>query len=552
MGKVWGPEAVAKNTSTAFYGNATVIAESPMKEGLIYVGTDDGLINVTEDGGAHWRRIESFPGVPERTWVTRIVASQHDVNTVYAAFDNHKMEDFKPYLLKSTDAGKTWTALEANLPENGPVLALAEDPVDARLLFAGTEFGLYFSNDGGQKWLRLRGGLPTIPVRDIAIQAQMNDLVLATFGRSFYVLDDYSPLRSAGAETFARPAALFPVRDALMYVPSSPLGGRGKAHLGENFFEAPNPPFGATITYYLKTALKTKKETRLDAEKEAGKAGKTPPYPTLDELKSEAEEEAPAIVLTISDASGHVVRRIEGPVAAGIHRVTWDLRYPASILPLAHPGAEEEDNPFRRPPSGPLVNPGKYSVAMALRVNGAVTTVGDPQSFSVVGDGLQQMSAEDRAALVAFQEKASRLMGAVSGAVEVATSTETRLGLIESGVDQTPAADQKLRDAARDLHKRVKDLLTALRGDEVAREYQENTPPSIEERVGNVVGSGRSSSARPTEIQLSDYKFASQQFAGVLAQLRTLVDVDLVNLEKACDAAGVPHTPGRIPAWQPE
>ncbi|HEV2348690.1 MAG TPA: glycosyl hydrolase [Terriglobia bacterium] len=551
MGKVWGPEAVAKNTSTAFYGNASVLAESPKKEGLIYVGTDDGLINVTEDGGGHWRKIENFPGVPEQAYVSRIFASQHDVNTVYAAFDNHQMEDFKPYLLKSTDAGKTWTALQNNLPENGPVLAIAEDPVDAKLLFVGTEFGLFFSNDGGQKWLRLRGGLPTIPVRDLAIQPQMNDLVLATFGRSFYVLDDYSPLRLATVETLARPAALFPVRDALMYVPSNPIGGRGKAHLGENFFEAPNPPFGATFTYYLKTALKTKKEERLEAEKKAEKAGKTFPYPTLKDLGQEAEEEAPTVVFTVSDGSGNVVRRIDGPVSAGMHRVTWDLRFPASILAPARPvgGA---GNPFRRPPSGPMVAPGKYTIAMAERLNGEAKPVGSPQSFNVVGDGMEQMSAEDRAALVAFQEKAARLQGAVSGAIEVANSTELRLGLIERAVDQTPAADQKLRDSARDLHQKIKDLLAALRGDPVAREYQENTPPSIQERVGSVVGSGRSSSAKPTEIQLSDYKIASEQFADVLAQLRTLVDVDLANLEKALDAAGVPHTPGRIPAWKPE
>lgn len=552
MGKVWGAEAVAKNTSTAFYGNATVVAESPKKEGLIYVGTDDGLINVTEDGGAHWRKIENFPGVPERTWVSRVLASQNDVNTVYAAFDNHKMEDFKPYLLKSSDAGKTWTPLQANLPENGPVLAIAEDPVDANLLFAGTEFGLYFSNDAGQKWLRLRGGLPTIPVRDLAIQSQMNDLVLATFGRGFYVLDDYSPLRSANAETLARPAALFPVRDALMFVPSNPIGGRGKAHLGEDYFEAPNPPFGATFTYYLKTAIKTKKEARLEAEKEAEKAGKPQPYPSLKDLKEEAEEEAPAIVFAISDASGSVVRIIDGPVAAGVHRVTWDLRSPAPILAQTRPGGEEEENPFRRPPIGPMVTPGKYTVSMAERVNGTSTPVGSPESFNVIADGMQEMSPQDRAALVAFQDKAARLLGAVSGAIEVATSTETRLGLIERGVDQTPSANQKLRDSARDLHKKVKDLLTALRGDEVAREYQENTPPSIQERVGRVVGSGRSSSAKPSEIQLSDYKFASEQFADVLSQLRTVVDVDLANLEKALDAAGVPHTPGRIPAWKPE
>jgi photosystem II stability/assembly factor-like uncharacterized protein len=554
MGKVWGPDAVSKNASTAFYGNASVIAESPMKEGLIYVGTDDGLINVTEDGGATWRKIETFAGVPERTYVSKVVASNHDANTVYAAFDNHQMADFKPYLLKSADAGKKWTALQNNLPANGPVLAIAEDPGDANLLFVGTEFGLFFSNEGGQKWTRLRGGLPTIPVRDLAIQPQMNDLVLATFGRSFYVLDDYTALRQATPETLGKPAVLFPVRDALMYVESNPLGGRGKSHLGENFFEAPNPPFGATFTYHLKTALNTKKERRVDAEKAAEKDKKTIAYPTLKDLEEEAREEEPTMVFNITDASGNTLRRITGPVSEGMHRVTWDLRFPASILPEPRkPGEEEDDdNPFRRPPTGPLVMPGTYKVLMAERVNGAETPVGEPQSFNVVGDGMQQMSPEDRAALVAFQQKVARLQGAVNGALEVATTTETRLGTMQRALDQTPSADQKLRDSARELHRRIEALLTDLRGDNVARQRQENTPPSIQERAGNLVGSGRSSTAKPNGTQMSEYKYASETFAAALEKLRTLVNVDLANLEKSLDAVGAPHTPGRIPDWKPE
>lgn len=554
MGKVWPPDAVAKNASTAFYGNASVIAESPMKEGLIYVGNDDGLINVTEDGGANWRKIEKFPGVPDRPYVSRVVASSHDVNTVYAAFDNHQMEDFKPYLLKSTDGGRNWTALQSNLPVNGPVLGFAEDPVDANLLFVGTEFGLYFSNDGGQKWTRLRGGLPTIPVRDIVVQPQMNDLVLATFGRGFYILDDYSSLRLAQPAALDKAVTLFPPRNALLYIESDPLGGRGKSHFGESYYEAPNPPFGATFTYYLKDALKTKKEQRQEAQREADKAGKTWAYPSLKDLQEEAVEEPAAMVFAITDSSGKVVRRVEGPVTAGMHRVSWDLRLPPPIIPEARPGrgAEEEENPFRRPPAGPLVMPGRYAVAMAERVNGVMTPVGEPQSFEVIAEGTQQMSPEDRAALVAFQQKAARLQGAIAGAIEVATSTETKLGLIRQGLDQTPGADPKLRGTTRELQKRVRDLLIELRGDPVAGENWENEPPTLQQRVGRIVAHHRSSTAKPNAIQMNEYKYASQQFAPALEKLRTLVDVDLSNLQKALDEAGVPHTPGRIPSWKPE
>src|SRR5262249_51352429 len=155
----------------------------------------DGLIHATPDGGKTWRKIDRFPGVPERSYVSRLLASQHAKGTVYASFDNHKNSDFAPYLLKSEDQGRTWTSLSKDLPKNGPVLALAEDHVDPNLLFVGTEFGLFFTPDGGKRWVRLKAGLPTISVRDLAIQKRESDLAVGTFGRGIYILDDYSPLR---------------------------------------------------------------------------------------------------------------------------------------------------------------------------------------------------------------------------------------------------------------------------------------------------------------------------------------------------------------------
>src|SRR5205814_10076903 len=268
MGKVWGPDAVAKSASTSFYGNIVSLSESPKREGLIYVGTDDGLIQVTQDGGGAWTKYDKFPGVPDTTYVSRLVASSHDVGTVYAAFDNHKNEDFKPYLLKSTDNGKTWTSIASDLPDNGPVLGFAEDTVNPNLLFAGTEFGLYFTIDGGHHWARLKGGLPTVPVRDIVIQPRENDLVIATFGRGFYVLDDITPLRQMKAESVDQAAAMYPIRDALMYIERRPLGGPKKGFQGDAFYSADNPPYGAIFTAYLKEKLKTKKEKRQDAEKD--------------------------------------------------------------------------------------------------------------------------------------------------------------------------------------------------------------------------------------------------------------------------------------------
>ncbi len=273
MGKLWNPDAVARHVSTSFYGNITALAESPGKEGLLYAGTDDGLIQVSENGGGAWRKIETFPGIPDRTYVSRVVASRHQAETVYAAFDNHKSGDFAPYLLRSADAGRTWTSIKGDLPARGSVLALVEDHKDPNLLFAGTEFGLYFTPDGGKKWIRLKGGLPTIAVKDLAIQRQQDDLAVGTFGRGIYILDDYTPLRGLRPETLERASVLFPVRTAQLYIETRQYGLRGKAFQGSAFYTADNPPFGATFTYYLKDSVKTLKQKRRDLEKEAEKKG---------------------------------------------------------------------------------------------------------------------------------------------------------------------------------------------------------------------------------------------------------------------------------------
>ncbi|HKV40928.1 MAG TPA: glycosyl hydrolase [Blastocatellia bacterium] len=573
MGRIWGPDAVAKGQSTSFYGNCTALAESPKKEGLVYAGTDDGVINITEDGGGSWRRDEKFTGVPEMTYVTRVVPSNHDAGTVYAAFDNHKNGDFAPYLLKSADSGKSWTSIKGNLPENGPVLALAEDPVDPNLLFAGTEFGLFFTDDGGGHWVQLKGGMPVISVHDLVIQKRENDLLVATFGRGIYILDDYTPLRNLKAPALDSEAVLFPVKDAPMYIESRPLGGRGKGFQGEAFFTSPNPPFGATFTYYLKDALKTRKQKRQEAEKAAEKRDEKPedgkaagagvekstekdgkqqakpvPYPTGDELRAEAEEQAPQIVLTVTDDSGQIVRKLTGPVAAGIHRVSWDLRYPAALLPPPSP-AGEGDSFFQRP-AGPLVMPGKFTVAVSKLVDGKLTPIAGPQSFSVVVEGVTEMPEADRKALVEFQRKAERLERAVVGAIRTATEIKSRMAAIHRALDETPSAGGALFDEAASIDTHVEQILRALNGDEVLQSYSQNTPSSISDRIGSVIGGQRLSTARPTQTQIDSYQIAAGEFGQQLSSLRTLVEVDLVKLEKDMEAAGAPWTPGHLPDWK--
>ncbi|NQV35142.1 MAG: glycosyl hydrolase, partial [Phycisphaeraceae bacterium] len=330
MDTVWSAESVWKNVWTSFYGNIVSLDESPLQEGLLYVGTDDGLIQVTEDGGHHWRKMAFFPGVPENTYVADLKASVHDVNTVFAVFNNHKRGDFAAYVLKSKDRGMTWTSISSNLPARHVAWSIQQDAVRSDLLFVGTEFGLFFSLDGGSHWVGLKGGVPTVAFRDLEIQTRECDLVCGTFGRGILILDDYSPLRHVTPELMKKPAVLFPVKRTWMYVQDAPMGGGGKASLGDGFFTAPNPPFGAVFTYRLKHGLQTRRQTRKQQETKRQQAGQPVPYPDWDALRQEDTEDTPLVCLTVKDHRGKVVRRVKGATGSGFHRAAWDLRHARS------------------------------------------------------------------------------------------------------------------------------------------------------------------------------------------------------------------------------
>ena len=542
FGKVQTPEAVFKHGSTSFYGNITAFAESPKQEGLLYAGTDDGLIQVTRDGGQNWAKVDKFSGVPDMTFVARVIPSQHSPDTVYAAFDNHKNADFAPYLLKSTDAGKTWTSIAGDLPARGSVLAFAEDHVNSKLLFCGTEFALYFTIDGGEKWHRLKSGLPIIAVKDLAIQRAMNDLVVATFGRGFYVLDDYSPLRQASAETFEKPATILPVRDGFLYATRDQYGGRGKASLGEAFFAAENPPFGATFTYYLKEALPTKKAKRKEAAK-----GPNPMYPSLADLRAEAEEEEPAIQLTIADSDGTPIRVLTGPTGAGVHRVTWDLRLPAASPARPGPPPDADEDPPIRAVGGPLVVPGKYQVSIAKRVAGEVTSLAGPVEFAVKYVGPQPLPPDDLKALSDFQKQVVRLQRDLGAATATSSDLTGRLEQVKQALDSTPGAPVDAKQKVRSLIARHRETVRALSGDSFLQTRWENTPPSIAERVGNAAAVSRTIVDKPTGTQREQFKIAREELDREAASLRKTVEKDLKELEDVLDKIGAPWTPGRLP-----
>jgi hypothetical protein len=545
MGKVWGIDAVAKNASTSFYGNCIALSESPIKEGFIYVGTDDGLIHVTQDGGATWTKYEKFTGVPERTYVSRLLASQNDVNTVYASFENHKMADFAPYILKSTDAGRSWISIKGNLPANGPIYAIAEDHVNPNLLFVGTEFGVFFTNDGGTKWVQLKSGLPTIAVRDIAIQKRENDLVLATFGRGFYILDNYTPLRTLKAELFDKEASFFPVKDALMYVEATPLGGGPKGTQGESYYQTPNPQVGAVITYYLKDSYKSKRDMRLEAEKEAEKNKQPVKYPSFDELRVEDAEEAPSVIITVSDTNGNVIRRLTAPNSKGINRITWDLCWPLPVL--GGPPSPESD---QSPDGGALVMPGKFQVTLSKRIGGVTTQIAGPEKFTVVVPGQESMNMDDLKVLREFQRQAGQLQRAVSGTVQMASDLKARIGSIKRALLETTAPVDGLITDALAIEKQIDEILKDFRGDNTLRSRNENTLPTLSERINSVVDDGRVVTSRPTQTDRDAYAIVSADLGGEIQKLKSVANVDLPKLEKAMEAAGAPWTPGRIPEWK--
>jgi photosystem II stability/assembly factor-like uncharacterized protein len=339
MGKMW-PEATAvwKNVFTDLYGTATAVAESPVKEGLLFVGADDGVVAISEDGGAAWRKVETFPGVPDLTYVTDVFPSPHDANTVFVTFNDFHRGNFKPYLLKSVDLGKTWTSISGDLPLRDPAWTVVQDHINPNLLFVGTEFGLSFTPDGGRHWVALKNGMPTITIRDLEIQKRESDLVAASFGRGFFVLDDYAPLRQLTAETLAAEAALFaPGRKVKAYEERSLFRPQG------DNIASPNPPAGALLTYYLR-------DDRRDGK----------------------------VVLSVTDAAGKRLRQLDAQSWAGLHRTPWDLRETA---PAGQGGGRGGRGGFAQ--RGPLVKPGVYTVTLGRLVNGVVTPLGKPQTVEV-------------------------------------------------------------------------------------------------------------------------------------------------------------------------
>ncbi|MEK6480361.1 glycosyl hydrolase [Catalinimonas sp. 4WD22] len=545
MDRVWSMDAVEKNGSTSPYGTIVSFAESPLNANLLYVGTDDGLIQITENGGTNWRSIGSFPDVPERTYVNALWASQHDENVVYAAFNHHKYGDFSPYLYKSDDKGRSWSKITANLPERGSVYAIAEDHVDADLLFAGTEFGAFFSNNGGQEWKQLNAGLPTIAIRDMAIHKGENDLVLASFGRGFFVLDDYSVLRNVDNELLAQEAALFEVRDALLYESRYPLGLPGKSFQGDSYYQGENLPSVAMFTYYLKEDIKTLAEQREEKEKVQLENQEDAAYPSYEQLQQEQAEEAPYLLFTIKDDEGKLVRKLNAPAKKGLQRINWDLRF-ASVNPITL-STPSFYNPFAGKDEGTLVAPGEYTVTLSKSVNGEITPLAEAVTFTVKPLEDRSIPLGDPQVKIAFQQDVNELYRKVQASQQILGEINSQLKHMEAAAKKASLPQEQISDKMMRIKEKMREIEVALNTDLAASKLDMDKPPTVGNRVGMLVYEQFYSTSPPTQTHQDSYKIAKEEFTPVLAQIKEVAQQDVPELQQMLEEAGAPYTPYAIP-----
>ncbi|NOQ26404.1 MAG: glycosyl hydrolase [Bacteroidales bacterium] len=541
MGKYWSADAVVKDVSISQFGMIISLVESPVKQGLIYAGSDDGVISITEDGGKTWRKISTFSGIPANTYVSDIHASRYDENVVYASFDNRKRDDFKPYLLMSTDKGQTWKSITVGFAVNGTIHTIEQDHVNKDLIFAGTEFGVYFTYNGGQKWVQLKSGLPTIAVRDMAIQKRESDLVIATFGRGFYVLDDYTPLRDINSALVDKTAHIFPVKDALVYIQTGKKYGQGAT-----YFLSPNPEFGATFSYYLKEIPKTEKEKRQEREKELFKEGKKINQLTWKEMEDEAKEIAPYLIFTIKDADGYVIKKINTKPSKGINRVMWDLQYSGTFPTNL---TDNKFDPIKDDKGFWLVLPGTYTVSVSIFEKGEIKELIAAKEFEVKKLNNTTLPAENRKEMVDFQRNVAEMARVFTGAADYNKELLEKISYIKQAIVNAPNANHGLLIEALRIEKKLNDILFTFQGSN-AKASSEEIPPRqvpLEDRLQYILWGQSGSTSAITNTSKKAYLIIQEELPSLLDQLKSISTVDIKNLEDKIDAVKVPWTPGRIP-----
>jgi hypothetical protein len=518
---------------------AVSLTESPIKEDLLYVGTDDGIIQISENAGKNWTKISRFKTVPEYTYVSDILASKHDENVVFASFDNRKRDDFTPYILKSIDKGKTWKSISNNLPKNGTVHTIEQDYLNPDLLFVGTEFGVFFSNNGGEKWTQLKSGIPTIAIRDMVIHKRENDLILASFGRGFFILDDYSPLRIKETSLKEKKAYIFPIKDALLYIEKQ----RGGYGYGSMPYKAKNPPYGATFTYFLKEVPKTKQAIRRENEKKLFKEKSPIRIPNPKELYDEKNEFPAYLLFTISDDKGSEIKQLTAKAQKGINRITWNLRstWARPIMP------KDKYNPLKNNNSGLLVLPGTYFIKMELVTNGLTKELVANQKFKVKRLNNTTLPANDFNELAMHFENIKELARVTWGVQSTLDELTKKVNSLEQISLQTANLPKDIKVRLHSLHKNLQQIKWKLYGENPKASYEEiqPAPMSVFARVNSIIYIHNQSTSALSKQEKENYQIVKKQLEPIITKLDQ-INKFITLIEKELDYKKAGWTSGRL------
>ena len=536
MGRVQSFDNALDVYAMSTYNTITSLSESKTNEDVLYAGTDDGIIQYTSDGGKNWTKmtVDKLPEVPASAFVNDIKVDLHDENTAYVALDNHKFGDYSPYLYKTTSGGKKWEPIVNGLPEGTLVWRLVQDHVNPNLLFLGTEYGVYISVNQGDKWHKFSNGLPTISVRDLAIQKRENDLVLATFGRSFYVLDDYSPLRDITDSTLEKEAHLFTPRKALQY--NQVMGGTGSS--GGSSYSARNPSYGSTITYYLSEGHSSMKSERQKMERKLKK--EDIPFPGWDALDKEMNEASSEVVLMIKNSEGDLVDVVSGPLRKGLHRVTWGLGTSISTTTTVSQNSTRSGRWGR--PSGGMVSaaePGTYQVSLFKRISGVLTEIAEPVSLEVERIRENILTNPMADLHKEYNIKLAELTTAVKVSEHMFNKATARVATYERNLKQLKTNKQELTKAVYNLRDKMNSLVREFGGSAAKAEIGEKDRLTIMDRLSKARGGYYGNSYGPTELHMQSFDMAKEMYNRSKPKIDTF-SKEVNSLGKLLEKAGGP------------
>ncbi|UCC41197.1 MAG: hypothetical protein JSV96_07170 [Candidatus Aminicenantes bacterium] len=485
MGVLPDRRTLSRHDGISYFGDITTISESPIKEGLLYAGTDDGNLQVSRDGGKTWKNVISkIPGVPKNTYVTRVVASRFGEGTAYATLDGHRNDDYKAYVFTTTNYGESWKDISRDLPKGSIVNVIREHHRNPNLLFIGTERGAYFSTDRGISWIKFKGNFPLVPVDDIAIHPRENDLIFGTHGRSIWILDDITPLEQLTKENLASPAYLFDIRKAIMFNPYN-----RKGNLGHKFFVAPNPPFGAMISYYLK------------------------------------EQAKDSVEIIVQDSAGQMIREVKGSKNKGINRIAWNLRYGPP------PVTREADRRFSS--RGPFVLPGKYQVT--LKAAGQEMT----KTVEVEGDKRIEISFEERKAQHDALLKIYKLNPSLLALSRTTNNIKNEMQKQNTALKKVSGVPEAVIEHIKAISKEIDDIRIKLLGDpQLGRRGMRFSIRGQLSTLGRSIGGF---TGAPSERQIQQISKNSEELETLIERANRIIEADIPKLNKLMNENNIPR-----------